>query len=290
MPGALIRRTKTGSSSAIVRRRRQHRRQHRLHLAHPRAGEQGEVEGLAGEVAAGGGAVPDVGQLGHLVHQRVADPGHLGPVTAVEVDLEGEEHHHQVDHLGDGANPPAPPGPDLRTDVVEHRHPPPLQLTGEAQVELREIDQHRHRRAATVHRRQQLGEHLAGAGQDLERLGEADHGDLGAVGEGIQTGRPQLVAAEAESLDVGEPARSSPSRRAPCRSPDASPATTSRRGLGAAAVMGSAPAARAGTGTSATPPPARRPPCRRNSCSPSLTCSRRSRRQSTAKKTLTSAA
>src|SRR4029079_15964498 len=129
MVGAWMIATSIGSSferrptaRSIVRRstslppgaRPEHRRQERLDLRGARAGEKGNAvrpRRLPGR--------PDAGPLRHLVDQGVADMDDVDPGPGVEVELEGEEDEHPVDHPGDALDPAAPPGPDLRADVVE---------------------------------------------------------------------------------------------------------------------------------------------------------------------------
>ncbi len=130
-----------------------HARQQRADLAPPRPRHQRETEGSGRERL--GRVVPDPGQRRHLVDERMPDMGDRYAVATVEVGLEREQDEHPVDELGDGADAPLAPGPDLRTDVVDDRNPEPLELAGEAQVELREVDQDGDRRTALLAGRDQ---------------------------------------------------------------------------------------------------------------------------------------
>ncbi len=124
-------------------------------------------------------------------------------MVTVEVGLESEEDQHAVHELRNGANTALAPGPDLRTDEVDDRDPEPLELAGEPQIELREVDQDGDGRPALFAGRDEEILDLPGARQDAERLRDAHDRDLTAVGDELDTLRPQLVGAEAERSQAG---------------------------------------------------------------------------------------
>ncbi len=97
--------------------------------------------------------------------ERVAHEGHGHAGLAVERLLEGEDHDHVRDALADRAHPPAAPRPHLRRDVVDDGDAAPLQLAGEAQVELGVVDEHRHGRALPLHLLEDGAEHARAGGE-----------------------------------------------------------------------------------------------------------------------------
>ena len=72
----------------------------------------------------------------------MADPVHRDSGAAIDVFLERKDHEHTV---GDPLHRPqaaGPPRPELRTDVVHHRHTEPSQPPGEPEVEIWKVDRH----------------------------------------------------------------------------------------------------------------------------------------------------
>ena len=72
----------------------------------------------------------------------MADELDAGQPLLVEPGLEREDDREPIDPARDLAHPAAPPRPHLRADVVEDRHARALGDPRQAQVELREVDQH----------------------------------------------------------------------------------------------------------------------------------------------------
>ncbi len=70
-------------------------------------------------------------------------PTNFGVDVAVAVEglFEGEDDHHAVDALLHPAQAAALPGPELRADEVDDRDAEALQLAGEAEVDVGEVDE-----------------------------------------------------------------------------------------------------------------------------------------------------
>src|SRR5262249_43092877 len=107
-----------------------------------------------------------------------------------------------VDATGDLPHAPSPPGPDLRADVVQHRHAGALGQAGEAEVELRKVDEDAEirRRLAEPARERPVrppeGPHTS------RRLRQPDGRDVARVGDRLHAGLAQPLAAEAEDLEI----------------------------------------------------------------------------------------
>ena len=193
-------------------------------------------------------------------------------------------------HAGDRLHPPPPPGPDLRADVVDHPTPRPL-----SSLARRRLKSGKSTSTASAGRRrstslQQAGEDLARPRQHLQHLGDADHRDLRAVGHGFEA-RPR-ASRRRRGRTARARGRGGEARRSgapPCRSPEASPATTSSS-WDAGFTEATGWAGPEGTGTSATPPAGRPRPSRGRSGGRACICSRRPRRQSRVKNRLTRSA
>ncbi len=65
----------------------------------------------------------------------------LDAVTLVEIFLEWQDDQHLLDVAFDRVDAIAAPGPDLRADVISHSVAVAVELLGQAQVELRPINQ-----------------------------------------------------------------------------------------------------------------------------------------------------
>src|SRR6185436_386811 len=76
------------------------------------------------------------------IHQRMPDECHRDAGVAIDRFLEWKNHQHEIRDLAHGLQPSAPPGPELRTDVVNDRYAEPLDPASEPEIEIREIDGH----------------------------------------------------------------------------------------------------------------------------------------------------
>ena len=139
------------------------------------------------------------------VEKRMADELDPGQAARVEGRLEGEHHRQSIHATRDLAHPAAPPRPDLRPDVVEHRHPRPLRDPRQPEVEFREVDQHAEIGRLGTQRAHQRAIGAKEGPQPADDLGHADRGHLARVGHRLHAGLAQPLAADAEHLDVGQP-------------------------------------------------------------------------------------
>jgi hypothetical protein len=54
------------------------------------------------------------------IQQRMAHKADPYPFPFIERDFKGEDHCHPIHPPGNLLNPPPPPSPYLRTDIIEH--------------------------------------------------------------------------------------------------------------------------------------------------------------------------
>ena len=76
----------------------------------------------------------------NLIRQRMPDELRAHAVLAVELRLERQQAQHEVHDCADGAHAPLPPGPHLRTHVLNRAQALVLQLLREPQIEVRRVD------------------------------------------------------------------------------------------------------------------------------------------------------
>src|SRR5205085_9574622 len=91
-----------------------------------------------------------------LFDDRVADVRHGHAMFAVEIGLEGKEHDHVIDGLGNLPHASLPPGPDLRRDVVD-----------DTDAELFASFRHAHVEAGIVHEEHCIGAFARDAGHEI---------------------------------------------------------------------------------------------------------------------------
>ena len=114
------------------------------------AGEQGDPGAVGVEVVAGGVLLAG-GLDGREFGERVADEGGVDAALAVEGLLEGEDNEHAVDSGLHPAEAAALPGPELRADEPDDRNSCAVEVFGEAEVDVREVDQDCHVRAGLLY-------------------------------------------------------------------------------------------------------------------------------------------
>ena len=130
--------------------------------------------------------------------------------TLVEAGLERKDHRQAIHQARDLADPSTPPGPHLRPDIVQHGHADRPCDTREPEIELREVDQDAEigtlppqdagEGPVDPHQRAQASDAFHHPdGRDLSRIGDRPHA-RGA----------QVLATEAEDLDVGHAAAQRP--------------------------------------------------------------------------------
>src|SRR5271165_4122797 len=131
----------------------------------------------------------------------MSDELRFDAALAVERLLKREDHEHPADVLPHPFDAPLLPRPELRAHVVNDRHAALVQLTGKAQIEVREVDEHSRVGPALLG----LAHHLAKAAIDgwnvLDDLNDADFGDFAGVHEQLAAGGAHLLSADAEELD-----------------------------------------------------------------------------------------
>src|SRR5271157_852466 len=121
---------------------------------------------------------------------------------AIKLLLEREDHQHPADVFTHAFNASLLPRPELRAHVVNDRHAALVQLAGEPQIEIWEVDEHRRIGPAPL----RLAHHLAKAAIDgwnvLDDLYNADFGDLASVRQQLAAGRAHLLSADAEEVHL----------------------------------------------------------------------------------------
>jgi hypothetical protein len=70
----------------------------------------------------------------------MADPLDIDSCCLIERNFKGEEDDHLFHQSSDQLNPFRPPGPYLRTDIVENRDSSSMGYFGQPKVEIREVD------------------------------------------------------------------------------------------------------------------------------------------------------
>src|SRR5262249_25945156 len=159
-----------------------------------------------------------------LIEQGMPDEvyRHTGP--AIERRLERKYREHERDHLPDHLHAPWTPRPYLRRNEVDDRDARTPGGTRQAQIELREIDQHEHRRAfRPPEPRAQLGVGAIEARALPDRSAATGARLRGDVDHHAHPSRAHPPPPIPKRRQRGSSSRSARQRAAPCRSPDASP-------------------------------------------------------------------
>src|SRR5271166_425320 len=126
---------------------------------------------------------------------------------AIELLLKGEDHQHLANVLPHQLDARLPPCPQLRADVIDHRDSALVQLTREAKIEIRKVDQDSSVRVAAFCLGHHAAKALVDARQVLDDLGQSHHCDLVRVDHEFASGLLHPLAAHAEELQ-GELRRS----------------------------------------------------------------------------------
>ena len=140
----------------------------------------------------------------HAVEQWMPDELDSGEARRIQRRLEGEHDRETVHASGDLAHAAAAPRPDLRTDVVQHRHACPLGPPRQPEIELRKVDQHAEIRRILS---DTAGEFAVCAHEGAQTpcpLEQTDGCHLGRIGHGLHARLAQPLAPDAEHLEVGE--------------------------------------------------------------------------------------
>ncbi len=171
---------------------REHRRQIQLDLLAAAAGQQRDLPRIPLHPDAAG--VRPIGQ-------RMPDELHLDPVPPVELALKRKDDQHLAHVALHQLDASFAPGPELRADVVNHRNTAAMQLPRQAEIELREIDQHGHVGTPPVDLGQQMTELAIDARQVRRHFGQPQHRNVPGVDHGLATGGAQTLPAQPEALD-----------------------------------------------------------------------------------------
>ena len=134
--------------------------------------------------------------------QRMADEFRGNAVLAIEALLERKDDQHLVHILAHALNAPRLPRPQLRADVIHHRHAQPAQFAGEAQIEFRKIDEHGDVGPSALGLIHHLAKAAIDIGDVLDHLDNADLGDLAGVHQQLASGSAHLLAAHAEARNA----------------------------------------------------------------------------------------
>ena len=79
----------------------------------------------------------------------MADELRRNAALAIKLFFEGKDHQHLANIFPHALNAALLPRPQLRADVVDHRHAALVQFAGQAQVKVGEVDEHGRVRPAT---------------------------------------------------------------------------------------------------------------------------------------------
>ncbi len=182
--------------------RAQHLGQVELYFLTAAAWEEGDPILCGIECVLCGEFGPCAGRQGQL-RQGVADECGVDASCAVEALFEGEDDHHAADPLLHPAEASALPGPELRTDEVDDGNVQLAELTGEAEVDVGEVDQDGDVGTALFDGGDQAAVLAVDARHVTNDFGDAHVGDVFGAHDAIEAGGFHLFAAEAEECGVG---------------------------------------------------------------------------------------
>ena len=133
----------------------------------------------------------------------MADKFRRNAALAIKLFFEGKDHQHLANIFPHALNAALLPRPQLRADVVDHRHAALVQFAGQAQVKVGEVDEHSGVRPATFRLADDLPKPAINRRNVLDDLDDADLGNLSRIDQQIAACGAHLVAAHSEELDVG---------------------------------------------------------------------------------------
>ena len=171
-------------------------------LLGPASREQGDDRslGVEAELAPEGEGIR--GRV-HQAHERMADERDRHAGVPVELFLEREDDEHPGHGVTDVVDPAAPPGPELRGDVIDDGDSAAMERPRQAEVEVRVVDQHR--RVGRVplglldHSPEDRAQ-VAEVGDDFEQPDDGEVADVREQGSALGL---QPVAAQAEHIEAG---------------------------------------------------------------------------------------
>src|SRR5579864_670218 len=127
----------------------------------------------------------------------------LHSVAAVEILLEGKDHNHLADVLTDLLDPAGTPRPHLRADKIKHRNLEPVKMPRQAQIEVREINEHCGLRPPLFRFVNDAPEFPANSRKMRDHLGQPYYGDLTGINQEFASGSAHSVAPHAEKFRAG---------------------------------------------------------------------------------------
>src|SRR5271157_5054302 len=168
-------------------------------LAWAASGEQSDP-GLRGVEAVFCGKVraADGGQ--RQLRQRMTHKLGLDTLIAVEGLLEGEDDQHAVNILANQLDAVLLPGPQLRADEVEDRNAEPVELFGQTEVDLGEVDENGDAGPARANGFLELAKLAPDARQMADDLCEAHNGHLFRTDDALKASGGHALAAHAKKL------------------------------------------------------------------------------------------
>jgi hypothetical protein len=172
-----------------------------VHLVVPAARQHGEHRSL--RVEAGLAQHRDaIRRRRDQVDQRMPDELDRHTGALVDLRLEREDRQHQRREAAHRGQPSLAPRPQLRRDVVDHRHAGGVQRRGEAEVEVGKVDRDEDVGRIAPRLGQQAAIEAPRARQLLHDLGEAGHAVVAIVLDERGAGGREARPAEAHDLDV----------------------------------------------------------------------------------------
>jgi hypothetical protein len=155
------------------------------------AGQQREQRAIGIDTQCGTGGGP-VDFERNFVGEWMADEFRVDAVLTIKVGFERQHAQHLVDRCLDAVDARLPPGPHLRTDILNRLDAGRAQPRGERQIEIRRIDAAEQVRWIGQQARGELPPQLQQARQVSEHLGQPhDRQLLGAI-PGIAAGGPHF--------------------------------------------------------------------------------------------------
>ncbi len=129
----------------------------------------------------------------------MADEFGFHAALAIERLLEGEDHEHAVDVALDELDAVFLPGPELRADEEEDRDAEAMELFGELEVDVGEVDEDGERGAALADGVLETAKFVIDAGQVADDFGDAHDRHVFSADDAIEAGIDHALAAHANS-------------------------------------------------------------------------------------------
>ena len=134
----------------------------------------------------------------HKIHQRIAHIGHVHVVAAIEGDFEGKDGEHTLYMFPQEIHPACTPCPDLGRDEVVHRDAEATGDLGDAEIEVRRVDEQDGVGAYTFHLAPNAAEHAKDTRQRGEYFRNAHDGKFFYAEQVLLPGFGKAVAPHAD--------------------------------------------------------------------------------------------